>query len=118
MAAFPSVPAPEYPVEELPREPEVLVSRHRDGTQQRRYKGAGQGRKWKLSYGGSLPLTQAERTTLLNHYIGESGGLNQFAFTHPERTAENYTARYSEVPRFTLVGLNGYTAEVTLEEVL
>ena len=78
MAAFPSNPKPNYPIDETPVEPEVLVSKHRDGSEQRRLKGAGVRRQFRLTFGNSSPATQAQMTTLLAHWTGENGTLNAF----------------------------------------
>lgn len=117
MAAFPSSPRPSYPIEERAAEPEVLVSQHRDGSEQRRLKAAGKGRQFNLAFGTSLPITDAERQAILTHYAGELGQLNSFQWTHPERTAETITVRYAEAPEFTHVGYNAYEGRVVLQEV-
>ena len=117
MANFPSDPKPDYPVEEAPSVPEVLVTVHRDGSQQRRLKGAGKGATFRLSFGGSCPVTKSQRDAVLNHFAGQSGTLTAFSWTHPERSTETYLVRYSEAPSARLVGYNAYTLEVQLEVV-
>lgn len=117
MADFPSDPRPDYPVDEMPADPDVLVSRHRDGTEQRRYKGAGDRGGFKLSFGGSAPITSTQRLALLNHFSGQSGMTTAFNWTHPERPAETYLVRYAERPAIKLIGLNAYQAEVTFKVV-
>jgi hypothetical protein len=117
MANFPSVPKPDYPIEEMPAVPDVLISTHKDGSEQRRLKGGGKGRMFRLPFGSSMPISNAERLAILNHYAGQNGVANSFNWQHPERTAETYVVRYAEPPKFRLVGYNFYDGEVTLQEV-
>lgn len=116
MAAFPSTPLPDYPIEETAQEFEVLVTRHRDGSEQRRKKGAGKRRVFKLPFGGSLPITQTEMQALLDHWSGQNGMTTSFAWNHPERGTA-YTVRYDAVPTFNLVGYNFYSGSIVLQEV-
>ncbi|MCL4797635.1 MAG: hypothetical protein KJZ84_23935 [Bryobacteraceae bacterium] len=117
MANFPSSPRPSYPIEERAAEPDVLVSQHRDGSEQRRLKAAGKGRQFTLNFGSSLPITNAERQAILSHYADEKGKLNAFQWQHPERTSETITVRYGEAPEFTHVGYDAYEGRVVFEEV-
>lgn len=116
MAAFPTDPRPSYPIEESPVEPDVLISRHRDGSEQRRLKGAGTRREFRLTFGSSCPMTDAGRLALVNHFAGQQGTLTSFSWTHPER-AEVITVRYGAKPTFRHVGYNAYEAEVVFQEV-
>ena len=97
MADFPTSPLPSYPLEETATAPEVLVTVHRDGTEQRRLKGAGKKRTYKLVFGSALPITDAERITLKNHFAGQNGTLTAFNWTHPDR-AETLLCRHSDIP--------------------
>lgn len=116
MADFPSSPLPSYPIEETEIAPEVLVSAHRDGSEQRRLKGAGKKRIFKLSFGADLPVTNTERLAIVNHFVGESGNLTAFNWTHPDR-AELILVRYNAVPAFKNKGYNFYEGTVELQEV-
>ncbi len=116
LADFPTVRKPDYPVEVSLAEPEVLISRHRDGTEQRRLKGAGDKRIFRFTMGGSLPLTNAERTQFTNHYAAQSGQLLAFFWTHPEWN-EVIKVRYAEPISVRHVGYNAYELEVRLKEV-
>jgi hypothetical protein len=116
MADFPSTPKPSYPIEELPSNPEILVSVHKDGTEQRRYKGAGGGQEFRIPYGATLPITYAEMSQILSHWAEETALLNSFNWTHPERGTV-YKVRYAERPSFRHVGLNSYEGEVRLKVV-
>ncbi len=116
MADFPADPKPDYPIEETPAEPDVLISTHRDGSEQRRYKGAGRRRTFKLAFGGSMPITNAQRVAIANHFAGQNGTTVAFSWTHPER-GDVYLVRYAERPSFRLVAYNCYEAEVSLQEV-
>ena len=116
MAAFPTTPLPDYPLEEAPQAFDVLVTVHRDGSEQRRKKGAGKRRVFKLSFGGSLPVTQTESQAILDHWTGQNGMTSSFQWTHPERGTV-YTVRYESVPSFSLVGYNSYSGQVQLLEV-
>jgi phage-related protein len=117
MPDFPSNPKPDYPIEETPAAPEVLISVHRDGSQQRRLKGSGKGSTFRLSFGGSAPITKVQRDALLNHFAGQHGPLDAFNWTHPERTDETHLVHYVETPTFRLVGFNAYEGEIRLEVV-
>lgn len=117
MANFPTDPVPSYPIEETWPEPQVLVSKHRDGTEQRRLKGAGTLALYKIPYGSSLPITNAQRLALLDHYNAQEGTLVSFLWLHPERIGETHLVRYAEKPTFQLVGYNCYQGNVTLQEV-
>lgn len=116
MADYPSSPLPVYPIDETPAAPEVLVSTHRDGSEQRRLKGSGKMRSFRLSYGGDMPVTNAQRTAIESHYSGQNGMLTAFNFTHPERGTV-HLCRYAEAPRVRHVGYNAYEIEVVLQEV-
>ena len=85
MADFPLDPKPDYPIEETSSEPEVLISTHKDGSEQRRYKGAGRRRTFRLTFGGSMPITNAQRLAIANHFTGQAGTAMAFGWTHPER---------------------------------
>ena len=117
MPDFPSNPKPEYPIEEVPAVPEVLVSKHRDGSEQRRLKGAGEGPTFMLPFGQSCPITKTQRDAILNHFAGQHGTLTAFNWTHPERTAETILVRYVDAPSFRLVGYNAYQGQVNLKQV-
>jgi hypothetical protein len=117
MADFPTTPKPDYPVEETPAAPEVLISTHKDGSEQRRYKGAGKGPTFRLSFGASLPISNAERLAILNHYDGQSGTTLAFNWHHPERMGETHLVRYTELPQIRHVCFNGYEATVSFQEV-
>jgi phage-related protein len=117
MPDFPSDPLPSYPIEETPAQPEVLVSVHRDGSEQRRLKGAGKKRSFRLPYGTSMPITNAQRLEIVNHFAAENGTTFSFNWTHPER-GEVIRVRYAEPPKFSHVGYDCYTGEVSLQEVL
>lgn len=116
MANFPTSPRPSYPIEETPGEPEVLISTHKDGSEQRRLKGDGKGRQFRLSFGSSMPVTNTERLAIVNHYIAQDGALTAFYWTHPER-GDVHLVRYAEAPSFRHVGYNAYEGEVRLQEV-
>lgn len=107
---------PNYPINETEVDPEVLVSKHRDGSEQRRLKGAGTKRTFKLPYGKPCPLTKAERDVILAHYAAELGMLNSFNWTHPE-TTEVIVCRYGAKPTFDLVGFDAWQGDVQLQEV-
>jgi phage-related protein len=117
MPDFPSTRKPDYPIEEAPAAPEVLISVHKDGTEQRRLKGGGVRRTFRLTFGGSMPLTNAERVEIVNHFAAQNGTAIAFNWQHPERTDETYLVRYLETPKFSLVGYNCYQGEVALQEV-
>jgi phage-related protein len=117
MALYPASPRPSYPIEERAAAPDVLISQHRDGSEQRRLKAAGKGRQFTLSYGSSLPITHAERQVILDHYAAQHGKLEAFEWRHPERTWETLTVRYGEPPEFTHTGYDAYEGRVVLEEV-
>jgi hypothetical protein len=117
MADFPTNPKPSYPIAETPIEPEVLISKHRDGSEQRRLKGPGNKRTFRLPFGSSAPISQSERQAILDHYDGQNGTLTAFDWQHPERTSETYTVRYMEKPTFRLAGYNSYEGDVALQEV-
>jgi len=116
LADYPSTPLPVYPIEEQPVEPEVLVSTHRDGSEQRRLKGPGRKRIFRLSYGGDMPVTNTQRLAIENHFSGQNGRLTAFNWTHPERGTV-HICRYAETPRVRHVGYNAYEIEVVLQEV-
>lgn len=116
MADFPSTPKPVYPIDETPIAPEVLISTFRDGSEQRRLKGAGKKRLFKLKFGGGLPMTAAEKNGIETHYAGENGTLSSFNWTHPE-TAEVIKVRYNSAPSFNHVAYNFYEGTVELQEV-
>jgi hypothetical protein len=117
MPNFPTDPKPDYPLEETSAEPEVLISTHKDGSEQRRLKGSGKQRMFRLPFGSSMPITNTQRLASANHFAGQNGTAISFLWQHPERTAETYTVRYSEKPTFRLVGFNCYEGEVILQEV-
>jgi hypothetical protein len=116
MPDFPVDPRPDYPIAETPIAPDVLISTHRDGSEQRRYKGPGRRRTFKLQFGGSMPITNAQRAAIANHFTGQNGTAVAFSWTHPER-GETYLVRYLETPSFSLVAYDCYEAEVSLQEV-
>jgi len=116
MADFPTTPKPVYPIEEMPIAPEVLLTTFRDGTEQRRLKGTGKKRLFKLKFGGAMPITTGEKTSLQAHYNGQNGLLTSFNWTHPE-TAEVIKVRYASTPSFELVAFNFYNGTVELQEV-
>jgi phage-related protein len=116
MASFPTDPLPVYPIEESMQKTEVLVTTFRDGTEQRRLKGQGPLRTFKLKFGGGMPVTNAERGFIVAHYTGQNGPLTSFSWTHPDR-GEVITVRYVGPPTFTNVGYNFYNATVELQEV-
>jgi hypothetical protein len=116
MANFPTSPKPVYPIAETPVAPEILISQFRDGGEQRRLTGAGKKRLFKLKFGGSLPITTAEKVTIQTHYNGQNGMLTSFNWTHPE-TAEVIKVRYAALPTFELVAYNFYNGTVELQEV-
>jgi phage-related protein len=116
MASFPTTPPPVYPIEEGLADPEVLTTTFRDGTEQRRLKGTGPLRTFKLKFGGGMPITNAERGFIVAHYTGQNGKLTSFSWTHPDR-AEVITVRYAAKPTFTNVGYNFYNGTVELQEV-
>ena len=115
MANFPTSPKPNYPVEETLPAPEVLVSVHKDGSEQRRLKGAGKKRLFRLSFGTSSPITNSDRLVIAGHFASNST-LNSFNWVHPER-AETILCRYSETPTWRHVGYNAYEGQVVLQEV-
>lgn len=114
---FPSTPKPDYPIDETPANPEILISTHKDGSEQRRYKGAGAGRMFGLKFGGSCPITLDECQGISDHFAARNGTFGTFNWQHPERTAETYLVRYVEAPSFTLVGYNAYQAQVKLKVI-
>jgi len=116
MPDFPTDPLPDYPIEETVVEPEVLISTHKDGSEQRRLKGAGKRRTFRLRFGSSLPITNAQRQAIEDHYAGQNGRLTAFNWTHPER-GTIYLVRYEEAPEFRHVGYDAYEGEVLLQEV-
>ena len=116
MPNFPADPKPDYPIEEIPAAPEVLISVHRDGSEQRRYKGAGRRGSFRLRFGGAAPLTSTERAAILDHYAGQNGILTAFLWTHPER-GSTHLVRYAEPPAVRLVAYNAYEVDVLLEVV-
>ena len=115
MADFPTSPRPSYPIQETATSPEVLISKHKDGSEQRRLKGAGTKRTFVLSFGSSLPITNSERQAIETHWIANST-LHSFHWTHPER-GETILARYLEAPSFNHVGYDAYEGQVKLQEV-
>jgi len=116
MADFPSNPGNDYPVEIGAAEPEVLISTHRDGSEQRRVKGAGRKRTIRLSFGSSMPITYAQQQAIVAHYAGQNGTATSFNWTNIE-TGETLVCRYAERPNFQHVGYNAYQGSVTLQEV-
>ncbi len=116
MADFPSSPRPEYPIEEVFGEPDVLISRHRDGSEQRRYKGPGQTEEFILPFGRSMPITNTERMAIVNHYIAQKGRTTSFYWTHPERGSV-HLVRYNDRPNFQLTGYNCYSGSISLKVV-
>lgn len=116
MANFPTDPLPDYPVEEGAAAPEVLISKFRDGKEQRRYKGAGAKRTFRLSFGSSGFITNTQRLAIVNHHAGQNGSADSFNWTHPER-AEVILCRYAEAPSFSHIGYNAYQGNVVLQEV-
>ena len=117
MPDYPDNPLPDYPIEETTQAPDVLVSMMRDGSEQRRLKGAGKMRTFKLTYGDPCPVTQLERKSILDHYFAANGTLNAFNWQHPERTTEIIKVRYSVPPVFSLTAYNCYQGSVELQEV-
>ena len=117
MADFPSNIPASYPIEETHSEPEVLISRHRDGSEQRRYKGAGRKRVVMVPYGAeTYPLTLAQRNAVLSHYDGQLGKTTSFNWTHPE-TGEVLLVRYDEAPSFRLIGYDSYVGTLKFQVV-
>lgn len=116
MADFPSSPLPSYPVEVSAPEPDVAISKHRDGSEQRRLKGQGDKRTFKLKFGSSMPLTYAEMTALYNHYLGQSGTALSFNWLHPE-WGVTIKVRYAARPSFSHQGYNAYQMSIDLQEV-
>jgi phage-related protein len=116
MADFPTAPLPSYPIAETLITPEVLVTKHRDGSQQRRLKGPGAKRTFKLKFGADLPISNAERLAIVTHFAGENGTLTSFNWLHPER-GETILVRYSAAPTFEHAAYNSYNGAVELEEV-
>lgn len=116
MADFPTIRKPDYPVEVRASEPEVLVSHHRDGSEQRRLRGAGDRRAFRFTIGRSSPLTRQEAQAFLDHYAQHYGQLFAFNWTHPE-WAETLLVRYSGPIVVNHVGYNAYELEVQLKEV-
>lgn len=117
MADFPSIRKPDYPVEVRASEPDVLVSRHRDGSEQRRLRGAGDKREFQFTIGESAPLTWTEAVEFLNHYAQQSGQLYAFNWTHPE-WQQTLVVRYAAPLQLRHVGYNAYVVEVHLKEVV
>jgi phage-related protein len=115
VADFPANPKPEYPILEMFEEPEVLISRHRDGSEQRRYKGQGKLRGYRLSW-ASMLLSTSEKDAIRTHYAGQSGKAIAFHWTHPE-TATVHLVRYDAVPSFTAVGPDAWTGEIAFQVV-
>jgi|DewCreStandDraft_4_1066084.scaffolds.fasta_scaffold09090_6 phage-related protein len=116
MADFPTIRRPDYPVEVQAPEPEVLVSRHRDGSEQRRLRGAGDGRIFRFTIGQSTPLTRQEAQAFLDHYAQQYGQLFAFNWTHPEWN-EILVVRYAGPIQVRHVGYNAYELELQLKEV-
>lgn len=116
MADFPASPLPCYPISQTVTTPQVLVTRHRDGSEQRRLKGPGSRRTFKLQFGTSQPITNVERLAIVNHFATENGTLTAFNWTHPE-TAEVILVRYGAAPTFEHAAYNCYTGSVELQEV-
>lgn len=116
MADFPSSPAPVYPISETAIKPEVLVSVFRDGSEQRRMKGAGPKRVFKLKFGGAMPITETEKAAIDAHYSGQNGNLTSFSWTHPDR-GEVITVRYAAPPDWTNDGYNFYNGTIQFQEV-
>jgi len=116
MPDFPASPLPSYPIEESPAEPEVLISTHRDGSEQRRYKGPGSKRIFRLSFGSSAPISQTEADALLTHWADVFGTTDSFNWAHPER-GDTIVCRYKERPTLRLVAYNSWEGEVLLQEV-
>jgi phage-related protein len=115
MANFPSDPKPSYPIEETLTEPEVLVSVHKDGSEQRRLKGAGRRRTFRVPFGTSCPITNTQRMNIVDHFMANRT-LTAFNWVHPER-AETILVRYAQTPTFSHVAYNAYEGEVQLQEV-
>jgi len=116
MADFPSAPLPVYPVGETSTTPEVLITKFRDGGEQRRKKGPGPMRAFKLKFGGAMPITKTEKDAVDAHYAGQSGNLVSFHWTHPDR-AEVITVRYSAPPEWMNEANNFYSGSVQFQEV-
>jgi phage-related protein len=116
MANFPTAPLPSYPVKIDWVKPDVLISTHRDGSEQRRFRGAGAKRKFELNFGSDLPLTKAEHDVLLAHYAANLGELQSFNWVHPE-TAETIKVRYAGRPSFSHLAYNCYSGAIALQEV-
>ncbi len=116
MANFPTTPLPSYPVKMDWSMPDVVISKHRDGSEQRRFRGQGERRRFELQFGTDLPLRKAEHDDLLTHYNNSLGQLQSFDWVHPE-TAETIKVRYSGRPSWQHTGYDCYTGTITLEEV-
>lgn len=115
MPSFPSTPLPDTPLdEEAAQTAEVLVSPHRDGSEQRRKVGDGRGRRFTLRW--TYPLTRAERDSIISHYNGQDGMLTAFQWAHPE-TAEAITVRYDGPPQSSQIAYDAHTMTVTFQEV-
>ena len=113
MANFPANPKPDYPIQEQGRAYEVLISSHRDGSEQRRKKGNGKLPSYALTF---TAISKTERDAFLLHYNGENGMTSSFTWVHPE-WGSNHTVRYAKPWQFTLVALDTYDAAVELQEV-
>lgn len=116
MANFPAIESYEYPVAQTPATPDVLISKHRDGSEQRRLKGAGPMRRWELNLGAEFPMEKTERDAILAHFAGQNGMLDAFLWDHPE-TAEQVTVRYDAEPTEQLVAVGLYSMAVVFQEV-
>lgn len=93
----------------------MLISKHKDGSEQRRLKGAGTKRTFVLSFGSSCPITNSEREAIVSHWAANAT-LQAFHWTHPERS-ETLLVRYQETPNFSHAGYDAYEGQVKLQEV-
>jgi len=115
MANFPTTPLPDTPLnEEAAQTADVLISAHRDGSEQRRKVGDGRGRRFSLVW--TYEISRAERDSIIAHYNGQNGMLTAFVWTHPE-TGENITVRYDGIPQDQQVAYDAYTMQVQFQEV-
>lgn len=116
MANFPQTRKPDYPVDTFVEEPDVLIHAHRDGSEQRRLRGAGSLGGFRFTMGGSLPLSTADKDEILAHWTGQDGTLTAFNWAHPE-TAANHVVRYARRPDVQHVAYGRFILQIEFVKV-
>lgn len=111
--AFPSVPKPDYPIEES-KTYDVLIT-NMPGKERRRTRHNTPIRSWRLTYNH---IHDGDCKYLWDFFTARRGRYESFTFVHPE-TGTNYTARFAtdELKRDE-VGENRFNMVIDLIEVI